>query len=210
MNIPLEGSEQHLTTLTQEINSEDIFDYLYKINKPFIGYLHLNGLTVKKSSLEKHQLRFIDNLRLHQDTEFINRMAYYLKMFPSAINEAVACRGVHDENRITNNVSYQLYENRYQLYSEVYAWAEKESLEEYRTDFFLFQRIRFDLLREKSTIKRMMKYVGYGFKLRTKFFKHQRSSLIHSALFTAKWLREPFLKFTAKLQPQNITPSIGL
>ena len=98
---------------------------------PGFGYFHLNGLTLKRKFLIKSKVKFAD-LRIHQDTVFIFKIAYLLKLFPSNINEDVAMRGVHEENRITAN--YDLEETkknhkRFLMWDSLYQWFRKENMD---------------------------------------------------------------------------------
>lgn len=65
------------------------------------GWFHLNGLTLKKSSL---QILFDEQLRQMQDTDFILRLclsSHHIKGGPH--QHTVAIRRVHSNNRILNN-----------------------------------------------------------------------------------------------------------
>lgn len=157
--VQLEKADQFLTTITQQVPPTELFDYLYRINKPFVGYIHLNGLTLQRSFVEKFALRFHDGLRLHQDTEFIHRLAYYGNLLPSQIETAVAKRGVHSHNRITNKGNaFAIYAKRQLLYDAVNTWASKENLEGYRQQFFKQQEAINRLRSEPSTLKRIWKF----------------------------------------------------
>lgn len=65
------------------------------------GFTHLDGITIKRSSLKPHQ-RFDEDLRQSQDTDLILTWATELKMYPGSMVEPVSMRGVHDNNRIHN------------------------------------------------------------------------------------------------------------
>ena len=41
------------------------------------------------------------DLKLHQDTDFLMRLAFYANLYPGIIDKAVAVRGVHESNRIS-------------------------------------------------------------------------------------------------------------
>lgn len=65
------------------------------------GLIHLDALTIRKSSLAKTNQLFNKDLRLHQDTDFTVRLAFYLKLFAGITDCAIAIRGIHENNRIT-------------------------------------------------------------------------------------------------------------
>jgi len=88
---------------------------------PKYGYFSLDGLTVKRKSLNKmNQLLRISSM--HEDTDFCIRMAYYLKLFPAQIDVATALRGVHEENRITS--SENGFSSRLLMYQNLLNWSE--------------------------------------------------------------------------------------
>ena len=67
-------------------------------------------------------------LRLHQDTEFLFRLSYYLDLYPGILDKAVANRGVHESNRITQVDSGKVKPSisKVMLWKEVKNWAETE------------------------------------------------------------------------------------
>jgi glycosyltransferase involved in cell wall biosynthesis len=65
------------------------------------GYIHLNGLTLKRSALDE-TLLFDASLRQCQDTEFLLRLSAKHRLYPSATEHPVALRRVHDANRVHN------------------------------------------------------------------------------------------------------------
>jgi glycosyltransferase involved in cell wall biosynthesis len=119
----------YLTTFNDQINPSDLFDSLSGFRK-YKGEFHLDGLTVKKSVIEKFHLFFNEKLRLHQDTEFKIRLSYFANLYPGNIATPVAIRGVHSENRITkvSNYTYRFYKNRARLFKELHRWAKNQKL----------------------------------------------------------------------------------
>lgn len=122
-----------LTTVRAEAlpTPENLFAGLTGQIKDY-GYFSLDGLTVKRESLLKIGLRMNENLRLHQDTDFIIQLAWHCKLYPSEISQPTAMRGVHDENRIIHNyVKHRIEksQNRFKLWDSLYQWALKEKLE---------------------------------------------------------------------------------
>lgn len=96
------------------------------------GYFSLDALTLKRGELVETKLLFNEELRVHEDTDFIIKLAYYLKLYPAEIENAIAKRGVHEENRITANYEAQLskqYKNRYKQWNSVYQWALTENFQ---------------------------------------------------------------------------------
>ena len=101
------------------------------------GLIHLDTLTIKKSSLNKMDSLFDPSLRLHQDTEFTIRLSYYLNLYTGINNKAIAMRGVHENNRITAVETKKINPatTRILLWEKLKNWAETEKTmpQEYRT-----------------------------------------------------------------------------
>lgn len=119
-----------ITTVSAEKNPtpDNLLAGLSKLIKGY-GYFSLDCLTVKKESLLKHNLFFNEDLQMHEDTEFLIKLAYYCKIFPSEINVATAKRGVHKENRITTNFDRQFSlrnNNRYLQWKALYDWSRNQ------------------------------------------------------------------------------------
>ncbi|OCA69640.1 capsular biosynthesis protein CpsI [Chryseobacterium artocarpi] len=116
-----------LTTVYQKQQSRDVFPGLLNMRGTF-GLFSLDALTLRKTSLKKMEYFFKPHLRLHQDTEFIFRLSYYLNLYSGIIDSAVAVRGVHENNRITKVDSREVKpaSTRVVLWAEVNRWAESE------------------------------------------------------------------------------------
>ncbi|WP_412850300.1 glycosyltransferase family 2 protein [Chryseobacterium sp. PMSZPI] len=94
------------------------------------GLFSIDALTIRKDSLiKKMNPLFKASLRLHQDTEFLFRLSYYLDLYPGILDKAVAVRGVHESNRITAVDSKQINPatTRVLLWKEVQDWSETEN-----------------------------------------------------------------------------------
>lgn len=118
---------------------------------PNYGYFTLDGLTVKRESLLKNQV-FFPPLTLHQDTVFIFKLAYYTRLYASELNNPVAYRGVHEENRITANfqIDKEKNHNRYLMWRYLYDWAKKEKINKKILSFFKRQKSVYNLLSVES------------------------------------------------------------
>jgi hypothetical protein len=92
------------------------------------GLFTLDGLTIRKESLFKIDSLFKPHLGYHEDTEFLIRLSYYLDLYPGILEEAVAIRGVHENNRITK-IDAKIINSattRVLLWKEINEWAERE------------------------------------------------------------------------------------
>lgn len=117
-----------LTTVYKKHDPEDVFPGLLNMKGSF-GLFSLDGLTIRKSSLPKVGHFFKTGLRLHQDTEFIFRLSYYLDLYSGILNNAIAVRGVHENNRITQVDIGKIKPSstRILLWNEVNNWAKTEN-----------------------------------------------------------------------------------
>jgi glycosyltransferase involved in cell wall biosynthesis len=128
------AKEQHysffgdrLTTVNKRHDPKDVFSGLIYLKGSF-GQFSLDTLTVRKSSLQKMETLFKDSLRLHEDTEFLLRLSYYLNLYPGIIDKAIAARGIHEENRITkvNTKKINPSVTRAIFWKETNHWAQNE------------------------------------------------------------------------------------
>lgn len=129
-----------LTTVKKHAEGSDVFFGLLGLDKDFGTFFHLDGLTIRTASLKKNQLKFNENLRVHQDSDFIIKLSYHAYLKSSNITEAVAMRGVHDENRITKIALYskKYYERQFLLWQSIYNWTKDKNIEKkYKEHIFL-------------------------------------------------------------------------
>lgn len=109
-----------LTTMHEALAGPALFNaltgaYGYK------GHFSLDGLTIARTALMALPGPFNTRLRLHQDTELMIRLAYHAHLVPGILNEPVALRGVHRNNRITGSGLGAA--SRSLMYEALYLWA---------------------------------------------------------------------------------------
>nr|WP_315030696.1 glycosyltransferase family 2 protein [uncultured Chryseobacterium sp.] len=117
-----------LTTVYKRHDPKEVFPGQLHMLGSF-GLFSIDALTIRKESLmKKIDPLFKSSLRLHQDTEFLLRLSYYLDLYPGILDQAVAIRGVHENNRITVVDSKKVNPavTRVLLWKEVNEWAKKE------------------------------------------------------------------------------------
>ncbi|WP_346983868.1 glycosyltransferase family 2 protein [Chryseobacterium sp. POE27] len=116
-----------LTTVYQKHRSEDVFPGQLGMKGSF-GLIHLDTLTIRKNALHKLNSFLKKTLRLHQDTEFLFRLSFYTNLYPGILNQAIAIRGVHENNRITKVDTKKINPatTRVLLWREVNEWAKDE------------------------------------------------------------------------------------
>lgn len=118
-----------LTTVYKKHAPRDVFPGQINMKGSF-GLFSIDCLTIRKSSLDKKLNPFFKtHLRLHQDTEFLFRLSYYLDLYPGILDEAVAMRGIHENNRITAVDAKKVNPatTRVLLWREINDWAQQEN-----------------------------------------------------------------------------------
>ncbi|AZA87215.1 glycosyltransferase family 2 protein [Chryseobacterium shandongense] len=117
-----------LTTVYEKHDPKDVFTGQLGMKGSF-GLIHLNTLTIRKNALNRMDSFFKNSLRLHQDTEFLFRLSYCISLYPGILDQAIAIRGVHENNRITKVDTRKINPatTRVLLWKEVNKWAESES-----------------------------------------------------------------------------------
>ncbi|WP_312389428.1 glycosyltransferase family 2 protein [Chryseobacterium sp.] len=117
-----------LTTVYKKHSPKDVFKGQIHMLGSF-GLFSIDALTIRRSSLlQKMNPYFKNTLRLHQDTEFLFRLSYYLDLYPGILDQAVAVRGVHENNRITKVDTGKINPatTRVLLWREVNSWSKNE------------------------------------------------------------------------------------
>ena len=117
-----------LTTVYKNHPPKDVFRGQLGMLGSF-GLFSIDALTVRKSALDQKLSPMMKtHLRLHQDTEFLFRLSYYLDLYPGILDKAVANRGVHESNRITQVDSGRIKPSlsRVMLWEEINNWSQNE------------------------------------------------------------------------------------
>jgi glycosyltransferase involved in cell wall biosynthesis len=122
---------EELITMRERLAPEDLFRALIAQGR---GWLHLDGLVVKRSAFERSGY-FFEHLRLHQDSALFLQLAATCRLLPGRLGEPVAMRRVHAHNRISgaNPVSRALY------FRTLFHWAVQQKLDEWMIES-LFDR----------------------------------------------------------------------
>lgn len=117
-----------LTTVYKKYDPKDVFPGQLHMLGTF-GLFSIDTLTVRREALMNNvKPLFKPHLRLHEDTEFLFRLSYYLDLYPGILDKAIAVRGVHEDNRITK-VDLRVINpavSRAILWKEVDAWSQTE------------------------------------------------------------------------------------
>jgi glycosyltransferase involved in cell wall biosynthesis len=135
-----ENISNHIYTINEKIDPEDFF---YRWVKGNIGFFQTNGLSFKKSLLDK--TGYMDTeLRLHQDTEFYYRLAAMGKLAPGEVTKPVSIIGRHENNRITNRTAKDI---KYQVmvWDKLFrfVWQHKHTIDSRAIRYVIKNRIIF-------------------------------------------------------------------
>lgn len=185
-----------LTTVRyNNIDSKALFPGLIGYSND-IGYFHLDGLTVKKKALNKYNLWFNEKLPIHQDTDFIIRLSYYTNLTGGLLNKPVGIRGIHDNNRITENIKHKkkAHINRLRMWNEIYKWATKSNIEE-KYIKHISCLIKSCFILTQAYFKAWLYFVYYVLGNRNLLFKRVYYNHIHFYLFGENKVSYFLLKF---------------
>jgi glycosyltransferase involved in cell wall biosynthesis len=115
---------EEVATMQPNVLPEELFRYLVLGGA---GYIHLNGLVVRKAGLLKVGL--LPKLRLHQDMVLTIKLAAMLKLVPGNVEEPVAVRRLHQDNRITN-LKTNFSETQFRALQSLFQWCREKRLPE--------------------------------------------------------------------------------
>lgn len=118
---------ERLHTINKVVEPSELFPGLLSVMDNF-GFISLDGLTIKKTTISKMNQLFLEQLFPAEDTEFMIRMAYYCNLYPGSITEPVTLRTVHDSNSIFRNKGKR-FEINYNLWSNIYEWVKVENID---------------------------------------------------------------------------------
>lgn len=123
-----------IKTMTVEIPPEVLAKTLLQGGS---GYFHIDSLSIRKSVLEIAGL-MREDLRLHQDTEWMLRVAMTAHLYPGNLDEPVASWRVHPQNRISApRNSLRKLNDRLRMWEGLYDWCRQKGLEQYRSTIML-------------------------------------------------------------------------
>jgi glycosyltransferase involved in cell wall biosynthesis len=127
------SDEQHLkiATLKNPVSPEELFENIISSK---LGYLHLNGLTLKRSVFKSIGL-FNTDLVVAEDSDLIFKLALKQRLVASSIYDVVAERGIHTENVFTKSDMYKQYNPK--LFESLVSWALKNNLKKNKIDTLL-------------------------------------------------------------------------
>lgn len=122
-----ENNKIKLCTVSEHIRPDKLFEG-FMLGK---GHLHLNGLTVKKEAFRLSGF-FNGKLIVGEDTDFIYKLSLKCNLFAGYVNNAVAMRGVHENNVFSNRKVYSKYHGK--TYESLIIWSAKNKVSLARID----------------------------------------------------------------------------
>lgn len=123
-----EKMKWQLNTISKILAPKDFFEAIISCK---YGYLHLNGLTVKKTVFSVIGL-FNEALNVAEDSDVIFKLAIKCRLYPGILNQAVAIRGIHDNNVFNDDVIYNKY--NVVLYEQLVRWSLNNAVSESKID----------------------------------------------------------------------------
>ncbi len=117
-----------LTTVKYEAEGMDVFYGLTQIHPDFGTFFSLIATTLRRTVLNEKNLRLNETLKMHEDSDFIIKLAYHFYLKTGSIDKAVAIRTGHENNTFSSvkNFSKEYFRNKEKLYQSLYSWAELE------------------------------------------------------------------------------------
>ena len=111
-----------VTTVSERIAPEQLLE---KLLQKKAGYFSPDGLVVKRAVFARTGL-FDERLPLFEDTAMMYKLAGVARLAPGSLEQPVAMRRVHAQNRITAPRSKaDIYNKRMLLYDTVWRWARR-------------------------------------------------------------------------------------
>lgn len=129
-----------VTCIEPGIPPNQLFESMFPVGKR--GQCHLNALTLKREVMSKTGL-FI--LQVGQDTALLMRLAACARWLPGQLNEPVAMRRVHDQNRTTGCAQHQpwaqkgwkYWRGRTGTWMVVFRWLDRQGGQKAKKDLVL-------------------------------------------------------------------------
>jgi glycosyltransferase involved in cell wall biosynthesis len=147
-----------LNTVSKPLEENDVFKAL--ISSKY-GYLHLNGLTVRKSVFEKIGF-FNEALPVAEDSDFIFKLGFKCKFKAGLIDTPVAIRGIHDENIYDDKDLYKKWNVK--LYESLLSWCYEQGASINEIDSVLHWLWLIKLRENSSLLSYIFYWIGFNFR----------------------------------------------
>lgn len=181
-----------ITTLPLGIDPVDLFTVLIKGGQ---GHVHLNGLIICRKVLERSGLMdesIADTL--HEDTDWVIRLAAVGKLYPGSVTEPSSMRRVHQQNRVSApRSSESIKRDRVRLRVATYQWLRRNGSPVQRR--FAFRRLMLEWTQDapgKKNLGRLSALLRLPFRLPSTFVEgHYWHELAQAgwSIIRNDWLR---------------------
>ncbi len=142
------------TTLPMGIDPDDLFSILIKGGQ---GHIHLNGLIIRRKMLVRSGL--MDETiadTLHEDTDWVLRLAAVGRLYPGSVTEPTSVRRVHQQNRVSSpRSSESIKRDRIRLRVATYRWLRRNGSPEQRR--LGFRRLMLEWTQGTPTLSNLAK-----------------------------------------------------
>lgn len=182
-----------LTTVRKRVPPEKLFEGLSG-GIPDFGHFSLDALTIKRSALMRLDHLMRKEIHLHEDTDITTRLAWHTRLYPGSIDAAVTLRGVHRENRITQND--RLAHTHLMLYKLLWEWAVRVGVDAEATERFHYKY----RLNEMRTAKSRTRALVLAFRYRNYLKRYDlREAFIQSVAGADTWLTNTLRKLGSRI-----------
>lgn len=124
-------AQVELTTVIRKVEPEDLFKVLMKGGS---GHIHLNGLVIRREVLKRSGTMdesIADTL--HEDVDFVMRLAAVGRLYPGRIEIPSSVRRVHESNRVSApRLENNIFRDHQRLRYATYRWCKTQGLKEQR------------------------------------------------------------------------------
>jgi glycosyltransferase involved in cell wall biosynthesis len=182
-------SGKKLTTITTRVAPGNLFKFLILAGK---GHFSLNGLTIRRKSIDKGVGFFEEELKISQDTHFCLKLSLVKKLLPGEINKPVAKRRVHSGNRIMKVDKSKMIRYQNILWKSLKEWSKDKGLNYSDKALIFFMQYYYTKL-EKLTEKQsevVANYYYFPFLIMFSFKDPSKGVLVF--LSTSKYLVRRF------------------
>ncbi len=170
-----------LTTVRMALPPEQLFPaFIGTAGILDFGHFSLDGLTMRRSALMNMPRLLRNDLRIGEDTEFITRLSYHTRLYPGSIDRAVALRGVHADNRITNDPHRRA--SRLRMYEALWQWARTTPID-HRSQRLIARDVAHFRLLCASTVAQRVQAVGNALRYPAVLKRREASEALVSVIF---------------------------
>ena len=147
-------TDEGVTVVEVGVDPDNLFSVLIKGGR---GHVHLNGLVICREVLSRAGL--MDETiadTLHEDTDWVIRLAAFGRLYPGNVSEATSMRRVHQQNRVSApRSSESIKRDRIRLRVATYQWLRRNGSPEQRR--LGFRRLLFEWTRAIPTLSKPAK-----------------------------------------------------